>query len=217
MCWKCGENSEDDSDAVSAEEEEEEIAEPPMRGIIKKQPLQNEICIALDKPDKPWSLEPALQKWTQTNVEHLPENENIWARELIYRLEHQYTETSKASLDILKLQGVDLAKAQTLQRFGQRYGFTVLLATMERFVMTGEYETFDDVVTLERVFDLSGNLLVSGVPTNEKNVLQAEVYSDNRKPDDSEHEDYMGKPGKDSDKFWYRDIVSAYMSLYGMC
>lgn len=219
MRWKCGENSEDDSDAVSEEqeEEEEESAEPPTRGMIMKQPLQNEICTAIDKPGEERPLQEALRKWTQFNKEHLSDSESIWPRELIYRLEHQYTEASKPSLAISKLHGADLVKAETLQHLGKQHGFTVLLATMERFVMAGEYETFDDIVTLERVFDISGTLLVSGVPSNEENVLQADVYSDDRKPDHSEHEDYLGKPGKDSDKFWYRDIVSAQVVLLDLC
>lgn len=217
MCWKCGENSEDDSDAVSEEEEEEEeeVAEPPMRGQVQKQPLQDEICTAINnyEPGKEWLLQSALRKWTQLDVERLPDDERTWPKELIYRLEQPYTEASKANLDISKLRGADLTKAGLLQIFAQPYGFAVLLATMERFVMAGEYETFDDIVTLETVFDLSGTSLVSAVPTKEENVLQANVYSDERKPDDTEHEDYLGKPGKDSDKFWYRDIVGTHVSL----
>lgn len=156
-------------------------------------------------------LQAALRKWTQLNIEELPTNERIWPRELIYRLEHQYTE---ASLEIRRLQGAGLAKAEALQHFAQQHGFTVLLATMERFVHEGEGETFDDVVELKEVFDISGTPLVSGVPTKEENVLQADAFADEREPDDKEHEGYTGNAGAE-DRFWYRDTVCALVLSHG--
>lgn len=149
-------------------------------------------------------LSTALQKWTQLDIEQMPSNYKDWSKELIYRLEHRYTE---ASLGIKRLQVADLAKAKALQHFAQKYKFTILLATMERFVHQSEDEIFDDVVELKKVFDISGRLLLSGVPTKEGNLLQGNVYANGRRPDDSEHEGYTGNAGAE-DSFWYRDTVN---------
>lgn len=149
------------------------------------------------------NLRASLQKWLELGQGAVLRRDGAWSRELIYCLEHQYTE---ASLGIRRLQGGDLAKVEALWHFSRTYDYTIMFATTERFVHEGEDETFDDVVELKKVLDIDGNLLVSNVPAKEENFIQADAYADGREPDDREHEGYTGNAGAE-DKYWYRDTA----------
>lgn len=162
-------------------------------------------------------LSDALHKWTQLqasandvtqrnspawDTHHVPQD-LVWHSELIYVLAHEYSESSLA---LANLKAADLERTQALERLGHELGFTVFLATTERFVHSSEDETFSDCVELRKVFDLEGNELLANWPTGEKCFLQEDTFDDDREPDDEEHEGYTGNAGNE-DRFWYRNTV----------
>ena len=67
-------------------------------------------------------------------------------------------------------------------------------------------EELDREVSLRRVVDLNGDLLVQGVPTSQSRLLLEFDYDD-REPDDEDFEGYTGNAGA-SATHWYRDAVS---------
>lgn len=164
-------------------------------------------------------LHTILTKWNKVNRSGSGEADRI-----IYQLEHKYTD---ASIRLQTLKGSDLLKAQRLFSVGNQMGYTLYLASVEKQVhgsaesghrgyysryhdeedSDGEFHAIEDVLedslTLTRVVDPDGFVVVTDLAIEEEDILQAEPYED-RDLDEHEYEGWTGN-ARATSTHWYKD------------
>ncbi|KAG9839049.1 hypothetical protein KCU98_g9897, partial [Aureobasidium melanogenum] len=161
-----------------------------------------------------------LTEWNKIN-----KNRSGEADKIIYQLDHKYTD---ASIRLQTLKGSDLLKAQRLFSVGNEMGYALYLASLEKQVhgsaesgdhgyhsryddeeegSDGEFRAIEDVLeeslTLTRVVDPDGLVVITDLAIEEEDILQEEPYED-RDPDEHEYEGWTGNAGATS-THWYKD------------
>ncbi|KAH0153908.1 hypothetical protein KCU67_g9277, partial [Aureobasidium melanogenum] len=161
-----------------------------------------------------------LTEWNKIN-----KNASGEADRIIYQLDHKYTD---ASIRLQTLKGSDLLKAQRLFSVGNQIGYALYLASLEKQVhgtaesgyhgyrsryddeeegSDGEFHAIEDVLeeslTLTRVVDPDGLVVITDLAIEEEDILQEEPYED-RDPDEHEYEGWTGNAGATS-THWYKD------------
>ncbi|KAI4743900.1 hypothetical protein E4T50_05727 [Aureobasidium sp. EXF-12298] len=161
-----------------------------------------------------------LTEWNKIN-----KNASGEADRIIYQLDHKYTD---ASIRLHTLKGSDLLKAQRLFSVGNQMGYALYLASLEKQVhgsaesgyhgyrsryddeeegSDGEFHAIEDVLeeslTLTRVVDPDGLVVITDLAIEEEDILQEEPYED-RDPDEHEYEGWTGNAGATS-THWYKD------------
>ncbi|KAG9550460.1 hypothetical protein KCU71_g10534, partial [Aureobasidium melanogenum] len=135
------------------------------------------------------------------------------ADRIIYQLDHKYTD---ASIRLQTLKGSDLLKSQLLFSVGNQMGYALYLASLEKQVhysaesgyhgyrsryddeeeggSDGEVHAIEDVLeeslTLTRVVDPDGLVVITDLAIEEEDILQEEPYED---CDPDEHEYYISE------------------------
>ncbi|KAH0267224.1 hypothetical protein KCU91_g10259, partial [Aureobasidium melanogenum] len=135
------------------------------------------------------------------------------ADRIIYQLDHKYTD---ASIRLQTLKGSDLLKSQLLFSVGNQMGYALYLASLEKQVhysaesgyhgyrsryddeeeggSHGEVHAIEDVLeeslTLTRVVDPDGLVVITDLAIEEEDILQEEPYED---CDPDEHEYYISE------------------------
>ncbi|KAG9713792.1 hypothetical protein KCU73_g16412, partial [Aureobasidium melanogenum] len=161
-----------------------------------------------------------LTEWNK-----IKKNASSEADRIIYQLDHKYTD---ASIRLQTLKGSDLLKAQRLFSVGNQMGYALYLASLEKQVhgsaesgyhgyrshyddeeegSDGEFHAIEDVfeesLTLTRVVDPDGLVIITDLAIEEGDILQEEPYED-RDPDEHEYEGWTGNAGATS-THWYKD------------
>ncbi|KAG9518309.1 hypothetical protein KCV07_g5717, partial [Aureobasidium melanogenum] len=161
-----------------------------------------------------------LTEWNK-----ISKNASGEADRIIYQLDHKYTD---ASIRLQTLKGSDLLKAQRLFSVGNQMGYALYLASLEKQVhgsaesgyhgyrsryddeeegSDGEFHAIEDVLeeslTLTRVVDPDGLVVITDLAIEEEDILQEEPYED-RDPDEHEYEGWTGNAGATS-THWYKD------------
>ncbi|KAG9595558.1 hypothetical protein KCU77_g4325, partial [Aureobasidium melanogenum] len=192
------------------------------RWVLTYNPIQTDSEHFNSTASAEQKLRGILTDWNKINKSGSGEADRI-----IYQLDHKYTD---ASIRLKTLKGSDLLKAQRLFSVGDQMGYALYLASLEKQVhgsaesgchgyrsryddeeegSDGEFHAIEDVLeeslTLTRVVDPDGLVVITDLAIKEEDILQEEAYGD-RDPDEHEYEGWTGNAGATS-THWFKDSV----------